>query len=212
MAQWGRTCLQRRRRGFNPSQEDPLEEEMATDCRILAWRIPWTEEAGGLSPWGCKRVRHHWARTHIHYFKVFMFSNPDHPCWRGVDSALSPHTFNKWIHSAEGQEQGEFHVSQSPRSHNEHMPFTWCTWLSRLDVSADPSLHFCSQWLSSLDFSPQSLQTWTGNPLRPQWKECVFLQKACTFHLRAPGPPEPDTTYTCIFSGRIFRPHGKRKP
>ena len=28
--------------------EDPLEEEMATHCIILAWRIPWTEEPGGL--------------------------------------------------------------------------------------------------------------------------------------------------------------------
>ena len=28
--------------------EDPLEEEMATHCSILAWRIPWTEEPGGL--------------------------------------------------------------------------------------------------------------------------------------------------------------------
>ena len=29
-------------------QEDPLEEEMATHCSILAWKIPWTEEPGGL--------------------------------------------------------------------------------------------------------------------------------------------------------------------
>ena len=29
-------------------QEDPREEEMATHSRILAWRIPWTEEPGGL--------------------------------------------------------------------------------------------------------------------------------------------------------------------
>ena len=29
-------------------QENPLEEEMATHCSILAWRIPWTEEPGGL--------------------------------------------------------------------------------------------------------------------------------------------------------------------
>jgi len=28
--------------------EDPLEEEMATHCSILAWRIPWTEEPGKL--------------------------------------------------------------------------------------------------------------------------------------------------------------------
>ena len=30
------------------SQEDPLEEGMATHSSILAWRIPWTEEPGGL--------------------------------------------------------------------------------------------------------------------------------------------------------------------
>jgi len=29
-------------------QEDPLEKGMATHCSILAWRIPWTEEPGGL--------------------------------------------------------------------------------------------------------------------------------------------------------------------
>ena len=33
-------------------QEDPLEEGVATHSSILAWRIPWTEEAGGYSPWG----------------------------------------------------------------------------------------------------------------------------------------------------------------
>ena len=33
-------------------QEDPLEEKMATHSSILAWRIPWTEESGGYSPWG----------------------------------------------------------------------------------------------------------------------------------------------------------------
>ena len=32
--------------------EDPLESEMATHSSILAWRIPWTEESGRLSPRG----------------------------------------------------------------------------------------------------------------------------------------------------------------
>ena len=38
--------------------EDPLEEEMATHSSILAWRIPWTEDPGGLSSIGSQRVRH----------------------------------------------------------------------------------------------------------------------------------------------------------
>ena len=33
-------------------QEDPLEEGMATHASILAWRIPWTEEPGGLQSMG----------------------------------------------------------------------------------------------------------------------------------------------------------------
>ena len=33
-------------------QEDPLEESMATHSRILTWRIPWTEEPGGLQSIG----------------------------------------------------------------------------------------------------------------------------------------------------------------
>ena len=38
--------------------EDPLEEGMAIDSRILAWRIPWTEEPGGLQSTGLPRVGH----------------------------------------------------------------------------------------------------------------------------------------------------------
>ena len=33
-------------------QEDSLEEEMATHSSVLAWRIPWTKEPGGLQLWG----------------------------------------------------------------------------------------------------------------------------------------------------------------
>ena len=37
-------------------QEDPLEKGMPTQSIILAWRIPWTEETGGLSSMGLQRV------------------------------------------------------------------------------------------------------------------------------------------------------------
>ena len=39
-------------------QEDPLEKGMATHSNILAWRIPWTEEPGGLLFMGSQRVGH----------------------------------------------------------------------------------------------------------------------------------------------------------
>ena len=40
--------------------DDPLEEETATRCRTLAWRILWTEEPGGLQPIGSQRVEWEW--------------------------------------------------------------------------------------------------------------------------------------------------------
>ena len=40
------------------SWEDPLEKEKTTHLSILAWRIPWTEEPGGLYSVGLQRVRH----------------------------------------------------------------------------------------------------------------------------------------------------------
>ena len=39
-------------------QEDPLEKGMTTHSHILAWKIPWTEEPGGLQPMGSQRVEH----------------------------------------------------------------------------------------------------------------------------------------------------------
>ena len=43
--------------------EDSLEKEMATHSSILAWRIPWTEEPGGLQSMGLQRVGHNWATS-----------------------------------------------------------------------------------------------------------------------------------------------------
>ena len=40
------------------SGEDALEKEMATHSSIFAWRIPWTEEPGGLQSMGSQRVQH----------------------------------------------------------------------------------------------------------------------------------------------------------
>ena len=46
-------CRRNERRG-----SDPLEEEMAPHSSILTWRIPWTEEPGGLQSMGLHNVRH----------------------------------------------------------------------------------------------------------------------------------------------------------
>ena len=52
--------------GLIPGLGLPLEEGIATHSSTLAWRIPWTEEPGGLQSMGSQRVRHDWAQAHTH--------------------------------------------------------------------------------------------------------------------------------------------------
>ena len=61
-------------------REDPLEKGMATHSGVLAWRIPWTEEPGGLQSMGSQRVRHDWrdlvcthACIYIHIYIIIIY-------------------------------------------------------------------------------------------------------------------------------------------
>ena len=61
--------------------EDPLEKGMATHSSILAWRIPWTEEPGGIQSMGSPRVRRDWATQHSTQHSVHLPSlNIDTVC------------------------------------------------------------------------------------------------------------------------------------
>ena len=53
-------------------QEDPLEKETATHSSILVWRIPWTEEPGGLQSTGSQRVRWDGAAFTFTFFQLQM--------------------------------------------------------------------------------------------------------------------------------------------
>ena len=74
-------------RSLIPGREDPLEKEMATHSRILTWRIPWTEEPGGLQSMGSQRVRHDFTFTFhcILWYKTIRnpFSFPLLMCFGG---------------------------------------------------------------------------------------------------------------------------------
>ena len=54
-------------------REDPLEKEMATHSSILAWRIPWTEEPGGLHPRGHKQSDTTERLSFLHYGHLLRF-------------------------------------------------------------------------------------------------------------------------------------------
>ena len=83
-------------------QKDPLEKGMAIHSSLLAWRIPWTKEPGGLQPMGSQRVRHDRTHTHTHiyvcvcihtyiyiyvcvYIYIHFEHRKSHICWRKND-------------------------------------------------------------------------------------------------------------------------------
>ena len=71
-------------------QEDPLEKEMATHSKILAWKIPWTflsswtEEPSGLQSMGSPRVRHNWTTNTSSYFFFFSCTFSTHCCLKRI--------------------------------------------------------------------------------------------------------------------------------
>ena len=77
MVQWSSPAIQETQDTWvrSLSREDPPEEEMATLSNILAWRIPWTEEPGGLQSVGSQRVGRDSTYTQVLWNNcVFMFS------------------------------------------------------------------------------------------------------------------------------------------
>ena len=76
--------------------EDPLEKEMATHSSILAWRIPWTEEPGGLQSMGSQRVRQDLAQ---HEALTPAFSLGSNATLRKDTAMLLLNTFHSLINS-----------------------------------------------------------------------------------------------------------------
>ena len=65
----------------------PVEKEIATQSSILPWRIPWTEEAGGLQSVGLQRVGQDWETN---TFTFFRFLSGDVCVWRGGGETTDP--------------------------------------------------------------------------------------------------------------------------
>ena len=63
-------------------QEDPLEEEMATQSCILAWEIPWSEEPGGLQTMVSQRVGHDWVTKHTHAVSQYFLRSKADSVWQ----------------------------------------------------------------------------------------------------------------------------------
>ena len=71
-------------------QEHPLQKQMATHSSILAWRIPWTVEPGGLQSMGIQRIRHNWVTS------IFTFSLKS---WSWMSGETEPKEISKSEHA-----------------------------------------------------------------------------------------------------------------
>ena len=82
--------LQCRRPRFDPwGGEVHLEKKMATHSSILAWKIPWTKELGGLQSMGSPRVRHDLATKPPALHKGYRLRAGVNQSWEGPSSLLS---------------------------------------------------------------------------------------------------------------------------
>ena len=101
------------------SREEPLEEGMATHSSILAWRIPWTEEPGGLQSIGSQRVGHNYSDlTHMHAH-----------IWKELQN-------HQWQQNA----QEKFTKSQGPIQHRSHTVSMCRAFLHILDTPCRPDI------------------------------------------------------------------------
>ena len=109
--------------------EDPLETEMAIHSSILAWRIPGTEEPGGLQPMGLQRVGHDWA-TNTTITTCYYPMARDQTCAPCIGRQSFSHCAARevpqsgfknitvklwWVDSWVQQEIGETYLLHSPR-------------------------------------------------------------------------------------------------
>ena len=132
--------------------EGPLEKEMATYSSILAWKIPWKEEPGGLQSMELQRVRHNLSTEHAllagqteRAMESVQFSSV-------VSNSLRPH---EWQHARPPC------PSPTPRIHsNSHPSSRWCHLAISSSVAPFSS---CPQSLPASVFSNESTlhMSWT---------------------------------------------------
>ena len=84
-------------------REDPPEKEMSTHSSILSWRIPWTEEPGGLLSMGMQRVRHdlsnkqQWHQVDSYCFVFYLFNKIFDCTVKHLSSLIRDQTCVSWV-------------------------------------------------------------------------------------------------------------------
>ena len=106
--------------------EDPLEKEIVAHSSILAWRIPWTEQPGGLWSMGLQRVRHAEHRHHMYVCRALSLLWPTlcdptdcsppgssaHGDYPGQNTGVGCHALLQGIFPTQGLNPGLPHCSR----------------------------------------------------------------------------------------------------
>ena len=144
-------CRKPKRQVWSLGQEDPLEEGMATHSNILAWRIPWIKEPGGLQSIRSHRILHDWrdlahmhahTHTHTHSCIHMLFQNLFHcRLLQGIEYSPVLYSKSMLLHNSWGW---------VPEAQKLHCPSVW------LDVSIRLHDLFHSQGVKTLPYSVQN--------------------------------------------------------
>ena len=169
--------------------EDSLEEGMATHSSILAWRIPWMEEPGGLSPvqFSCSVVSdslqphglqytrfpvHHQLLklTQIHVHQVGDASQPLHPL-----SSTSPPNLNLSQHQGLKMSQSLYQVAKVLEFQLQHQSFQWTPRTDLLAVQGTLKESSPTPQLKSVNYSVLSfLYSPTLTSIHDYWENHSF--------------------------------------
>ena len=120
-------------------QEDPLEEEMATYSSILTWRIPWTEEPGGLQSIESQKGGHNWSDwgcTRPWEYGKWILSperKPERGCkenlWSGTDTGVVPTPLSTSPLFQQDDQRGDWRKRFKMLLHICHIPMSFTAFL-----------------------------------------------------------------------------------
>ena len=155
--------------------EDPLEKKVATHSNILAWRIPWTEQPGGLS----QRVRRDWTCTHkekqtsqVNEFSTFPYMGRCKSLGSLAEKAMAPHSSTLAWKISWAEEPGRLQSMGSRRvGHN------WSGLAAGL-IKIIPSIGTLTEsriLFSSIRNYPQGAQSWWLRWLMAWWPLHLFI-------------------------------------
>ena len=148
-------------------REDPLEKQMATHSRILAWEVPWLEELGRLRSMMMQRIRHDFSSVHsLSRVRLFETHEPQHarpPCPSPTARVYPiPCPLSQWCHPAISSSVVFF--SSCPQS----FPASGSFQMSQLFASGRQSIGVSA----STSILPMNTQDWS--PLG--WTDWISLQ------------------------------------